>query len=64
MQHRLDLSAVIEPLLLQESGGYVQFGLELIDVFESVSNIKAFMRMEQGSVEGSLVINGTILSCT
>ena len=42
----------------------MQFGLELIDVFESVSNIKAFMRMEQGSVEGSLVINGTILSCT
>merc|ERR1712218_353118 len=28
----------------KETGGFVQFGLELIDVFESVGNIRAFMQ--------------------
>ena len=31
--------------LLKDTGGFVQFGLELIDVFESVGNIRAFMQV-------------------
>ena len=30
---------------LKETDGFVQFGLELIDVFESVGNIRAFMQV-------------------
>lgn len=29
----------------KETDGFVQFGLELIDVFESVGNIRAFMQV-------------------
>ena len=32
-------------LYLKETDGFVQFGLELIDVFESVGNIRAFMQV-------------------
>jgi len=38
----------------RDTGGFVQFGLELIDVFESVGNIRAFMQesVDQSEVPG------------
>jgi hypothetical protein len=60
-----DCSHATTKALPQESGGFVQFGLDLIDVFESVSNIRAFMQQMAGEgQDGSLELNGTRLSCT
>jgi len=47
----------------KETDGFVQFGLELIDVFESVGNIRAFMQesVDQSDILGTNSSLSTVL---